>query len=1057
MNRSFNPFKALLMLPALCLAFMATAQAQDRQSSVQTVIVSGTVVDESGQPAVGATVSVDGRTGMGVVADSKGAFRIQAPVRSTLRVSYMGYADQTRTVTADLLDWQVQLAPDENFLEDAVVVGYGVQKKESVVGAISTVSAEQLSNTGTQDLASALTGKVSGMLTSVTNGAPGYESTSIMLRGLSSFSASGNSPLVLVDGVERSMATINPAEVQSVSVLKDASATAVFGSKGANGVILVTTKTGREGRAKMHATAEMGLTSALWLPEHISSVKTIEMANVALKNDQSFSALYPQSVIDQYLAGTNPYRYPDIDWYKTMMNTFAPSYNASFDISGGSKRIKYYAMASYYHQGSLIKSLNELGPVKYTQDRISYRLNLNAALTKTTELILRFGGAITINNSPGTSVNVNETNGSFFDQMYMASGALFPAYWPADIYEQYPDPNYPDASGIRLSNNAGQSVNNPYSYLLHNQWIQNTQYKVLTDLAIKQDLSFITKGLSAKATVSLTSSYQRKSESADQTLPLWNIDWDRYDLGAADIWDTSTADPTYVYTVAPLSVSMSTDAASVVFSHYIEGSLNYARKFGGHEVTGTAVYNQRQYNSGTSSPARNQSFVSRVTYNYLQKYLFEANLGITGSEQFAPGYRYGIFPSVAAGYTVSKEKFWKRALPWWSTMKVRFSWGLVGSDVSTSGFLYYTTYQLVTYHGRSHYKEDSAANDGARWETADKKDLGIEMGFLKDKLNVNVDLFDEYRYDMLMKPVTTPLVGVAFKEVNAGALKKHGLDIDILWRESLKSGWHYSVGALLGLNENRILKYADIPYNPEYKKYANTPTLSQRTGSTLIDDKYFQTINELHGYPAYTANWSNLIPGVYKFMDYLPDGTIADDDLHVIRGSSYPPCTYGLNFSVGYKGFTLKMVGTGTIGKYIQFKRAYMIPFANGDLRVHEAQLDYWSPTNRDATAPVLTYVDAMYAWGGGSVRTPGYNLALEGYTWRKSDYFSISELYLGYKFDSRKLQKKFGIDALTVKLTCNNLYLFTDLIDGNPQAQNTATSYYPLTRTVKLGASVNF
>ena len=1057
MNRLFNPIKCLLMLSVLCWAALAPARAQVRQSSVQKVIVSGTVVDENGLPAIGAAVSVDGQPSLGAVVDDKGAFRISVPVRSIMRVSYLGYSDQTRTVTKDLLDWYVQLAPDENFLEDAVVVGYGVQRKESVVGAISTVSSEQLANTGTQSLASALSGKVSGMLTSVTNGAPGFDEASIMIRGLSSFSESGNSPLVLVDGVERTMSTINPTEVQSVSVLKDASATAVFGSKGANGVILVTTKTGSEGRAKMHATAEMGLTSALWLPEHISSAQTIEMANVALKNDQSYAALYPQSVIDAYTAGTNPYRYPDIDWYKIMMNKFAPSYNASFDISGGSKRIKYYAMANYYHEGSLLKDINDLGPVKYTQDRISYRLNLNAALTKTTELALRFGGAITINNCPGTSVNVNVINGSFFDQMYMASGAMFPAYWPADIYDQYPDPNYPDASGIRLSSNAGQSTNNPYSYLLYNQWLQNTLYRVMTDLSLKQDLSFITKGLSAKATVSLTSSYQRVSESANQTLPLWSIDWDRYDLGAADIWNTSVEDATSVYVVSPLSVSMSNDASSVVFNHYIEGSLNYARNFGKHEVTATAVYNQRQYNSGTSSPSRNQSIVSRVTYNYQQKYLFEANLGITGSEQFAPGYRYGLFPSVAVGYTISKEKFWKRALPWWSTMKMRFSWGLVGSDVATSGFLYYTTYLLVTYYGRSHYKEDSAANDGARWETADKKDLGFELGFLKDRLNINVDLFDEYRYDMLMKPVTTPLVGVGFKETNSGALKKHGIDIDILWRENLKSGWHYSVGAILGLNENRILKYADIPYNPEYKKYANTPTLSQRTGSTLIDDKYFQNINEIHGYPAYTANWSNLIPGVYKFMDYLPDGIISDDDLHVLKGSSYPPCTYGLNFSIGYKGFTLKAVGTGTLGKYIQFKRAYMIPFVGGDLRVHKAQLDYWSPNNRDASAPVLTYLDSMYAWGGGTMKTPGYNLALEGYTWRNSDYFNISELYLGYKFDSRKLQERLGIDALTIKLTCNNLYLFTKLIDGNPQAQNTATSYYPLTRTVKLGASVNF
>lgn len=1041
--------RLLFVLTVLGCAMMLSASAQNSSS---TVTVKGVVVDEQGLPAIGASVVVVGKTSTGVVTDEKGAFTIKVPSGSLLNVSYMGYADQSRKVTKDILDWYVQLEVDSNFIEDAVVVGYGVQKKESIVGAISTVSSEQLADAGTQDLTSALSGKVSGLLMTTESGAPG-STTSMMLRGVSSFSAGGNSPLVMVDGVERTMADLNPAEVQSISVLKDASATAVFGSKGANGVILVTTKAGREGRAKMHARAEFGVKSPLRLPECINSATIVEMANVALKNDQSFPALYTDAVINKYRTGEDPYRYPNVNWYDEMLNTVAPSYNASFDISGGTKKVKYYAMGSYYHDGSLIKQLNDVGPIKYTSDRINYRLNLDANLTKTTELSLRMGGSVTINNRPNGDVN----EGQIWNEMYMASTGAYPAYFPADIYEKYPDPNYPDADELRIANNVGQNFENPIRHLLYNNWEQRSTYRVLTDLVLKQDLGFITKGLTAKVMASLTTTYYRISQTSSLALPRWSIDWNRYDAGDSNIWNSSQTDVTTVFVPNPLSVTMGTAAKSVAFTHYIEGSLNYARKFKGHDVAATAVYNQRQVNSGAGSPQRNQSFVGRATYNYKQKYLFEANLGITGSEQFAPNYRYGIFPSIAAGYTISKEKFWKKAMPWWSTMKIRGSWGLVGTE-TTSGFLYYTVYEKVNYSNFGmHYMEGKAANEGARWETADKKDIGIEMGFFKDNLTVNVDFFDEYRYDMLMTPITTPLLGIGFKQTNSGALKKHGIDIDVLWRKNYRSGFFYSIGAMVSLNENRIVKYADIPFNPEYMKVAGTPSLSQRTGSTLIDDKYFQTINEIHGYPAYASSWTNIIPGVYKFLDYKPEGQISDEDLHVIHGSSYPPCTYSLNLSLGYKGFTFRAVGVGTIGKYIQFKRAYMIPFMAGDLSVHKAQLDYWSPTNRDAAAPVLTYNDQMYSWAGGTANHPGYNLALQDYTWRNSDYFNIQELYLGYKFDGKKLRQVLGIDGLTVSLTCNNLFMFSGLVEGNPQMHNTATSYYPLMRTTKLGINLNF
>ena len=1020
-----------------------TADAQGRQDSAKTVTVSGTVVDDAGIPAVGASVLVLGRTGMGTVADEKGYFKLAVPLGATLQVSYIGYVEQTRTVDRNLLDWYVQLEPDTNYLEDAVVVGYGVQKKESVVGSISSVSADQLSNTGTQSIMSALSGKVPGLLTTTSSGRPGGPTT-LMLRGVSTFQGS-NEPLVMVDGVERSMDEIDPDEVQSISVLKDASATAVFGSKGANGVILVITKSGREGRAKMHVKAEYGGKSAISLPTHIDPVTTIEMRNIAYKNDRAFAAQYSDYVKHMYATGADPYRYPNTNWFEVATRPVAPAFNASFDITGGSDKVKYYAMASYYHDSSITKQLVTDGPMNWDADRINYRVNLDSKLTGTTTLSLRMGGSIKKYN---TILSNNE--GGMFLQYYMWPSFDAPPFYPADIYAQYPDPNYPNASELRLTDT-------PYRYMALSRWEQNTDYTVMTDVILNQKLDFITKGLSAKAMVSITNLYRRISSTVNHDEPLWSIDWTAYDQGSADIWKNNLSNGGEVYVEEPYAITQKSTPSSYNFTYYLEASLNYARQFGGHNVTAMAVYNQRQYNLGVDSPHRNQAVVSRVTYDYMSKYLFEANLGITGSEQFAPKYRYGVFPSVAVGYAISQEKFWKKALPWWNRMKLRFSWGLVGNDNSTAGFLYYTAYSRTTNGYATHYIEGTAANDGARWETADKKDLGVEMGFLKDRLSVNVDLFDEYRYDILMAPVTTPLVGVKYKNTNSGAVKKHGIDIDVTWRETLKNGFFYSVGAMVGLNENRILKYADLPYDPEYKKKAGTPSLSETSGATLVDDKYFQNINEIHGYPSYTSSWVNLVPGSYKFMDYLPDGFIGSDDLHVVKGSAYPPCIYSLNLSLGYKGFTFRAVGTGTVGKYTSFRRAYIIPFYGGRFKVHEAQLDYWSPTNREAANPALMSNELNYSWAGGKSTYPGYDLALPDYTWRKSDYFRISEVYVGYKFDSRRLQQLIGVDALTVSFTCNDLFVFSDLIDANPQLTSTATGYYPMMRTFKFGVNLNF
>jgi TonB-linked SusC/RagA family outer membrane protein len=1050
-QRSLGSILRVALAVLVCLTLGALsgtgfqASAQNRSAS-KTVKIKGSVIDEDSKPVPGVAVLVKGHPEFGgTMTDEKGGFVFNVPSDATVQFSCIGYKPVEMSVARNL-DWMITMVEESVALEGTVVVGYGVQRKESVVGAITQVKAEDLEKTGTSDITSALAGKVSGLLVYSQNGAPGQSDATLILRGLSSWN--GSAPLVMVDGIERSMNMLSPTDIASVSVLKDASATAVYGAKGANGVILVTTKTGSKGAPKFSINVEQGLNSPMWTPEHVEAGTVTRMANIAYKNTQSFGSQFSDEVIKKYEDQSDPIRYPDVHWYDLLQKQFATSTNADFSVSGGSDRVRYYLGVSYVHEGSIIK---EIYPgTNFASDRINYRMNLDWDVTKSTLLSFKVGGVTNMVK------NLASHSGSswLFSTIYQSPTITFPAYYPADVLKQYPDPNYPDADSDRVGANQGSKYENPYSALSDPDYVKNVNYRLFTDLILTQKLDFITVGLSATAKFGMTSAYARVSQEASTNFAKWNINWEAYDAGNTDIWEIQDNKSNYVWNDKPFSITQNNSPSGVSFITYLEGSLNYSRKFSRkHNVSALALYNQRQYNSGASFPKRTQSFVGRVTYDYKGKYLFESNIGVTGSEQFSPDYRYGVFPSAAVGYIVSKEKFWKRAMPWWSTMKIRYSNGWVGSDASGSNWLYYSSWKQTS----GYYQEEAAANVTARWETAHKQDLGFEMGFLKNKLTVNVDLYDEKRNDMLMPPVVTAFVGVAYKDVNAGALKKHGFEVEANWRNTTSGGFTYSFGGMIGLSENRITKYGDAPYAPEYQKYAGTPLQSARTGDQLIDDKFFGSIDEIHGYPNYATEWTNVVPGVYKFLDYVPDGKISQQDLHVLRGSTYAPGVYSFNVGGTYKGLTFKVLCTGTMGKYINYKRVNIVPFYAGAYVIHDSHLNYWTPTNRDSDIPALSFSDEMYAWGGGTSTYPGYNLAIPDFTWKRSDYMTVKEVMVQYRFSGPNIKRILGVKHLAVGLVCNNLWTFSNIKDTDPQRLTTAANSYPTMRMLKLNVNLAF
>lgn len=1050
-QRSLGSILRVALAVLVCLTLGALsgtgfqASAQNRSAS-KTVKIKGSVIDEDSKPVPGVAVLVKGHPEFGgTMTDEKGGFVFNVPSDATVQFSCIGYKPVEMSVARNL-DWLITMVEESVALEGTVVVGYGVQRKESVVGAITQVKAEDLEKTGTTDITSALAGKVSGLLVYSQNGAPGQSDATLILRGLSSWN--GNNPLVMVDGIERSMNMLSPTDIASISVLKDASATAVYGAKGANGVILVTTKTGSKGAPKFSVNVEQGLNSPMWTPDHVEAGTVTRMANIAYKNTQSFGSQFSDEIIKKYENQSDPMRYPDVRWYDLLQKRFATSTNADFSVSGGSDRVRYYLGVSYVHEGSIIK---EIYPgTNFASDRINYRMNLDWDVTKSTLLSFKVGGVTNMVK------NLASHSGSswLFSTIYQSPTITFPAYYPADVLKQYPDPNYPDADSDRVGANQGSKYENPYSALSDPDYVKNVNYRLFTDLILTQKLDFITVGLSATAKFGMTSAYARVSQKASTNFAKWNINWEAYDAGSTDIWEIQDSQSNYVWNDKPFSITQDNSPSGVSFITYLEGSLNYSRKFSRkHNVSALALYNQRQYNSGASFPKRTQSFVGRVTYDYKGKYLFEGNIGVTGSEQFSPDYRYGVFPSAAVGYIVSKEKFWKRAMPWWSTMKIRYSNGWVGSDASGSDWLYYSSWKQTS----GYYQEEAAANITARWETAHKQDLGFEMGFLKDKLTVNVDLYDEKRNDMLMPPVVTAFVGVAYKDVNAGALKKHGFEVEVNWKNTTSGGFTYNFGGMIGLSENRITKYGDAPYAPEYQKYAGTPLQSARTGDQLIDDRFFGSIDEIHGYPNYATEWTNVVPGVYKFLDYVPDGKISQQDLHVLEGSTYAPGVYSFNVGGAYKGLIFKVLCTGTIGKYINYKRVNIVPFYAGAYVIHDSHLNYWTPTNRDSDIPALSFSDEMYAWGGGTSTYPGYNLAIPDFTWKRSDYMTVKEVMVSYRFSGPNIKRILGVKHLAVGLVCNNLWTFSNIKDTDPQRLTTAANSYPTMRMLKLNVNLAF
>lgn len=734
--------KAFTTVLLFCTGFIAShplvVSAADKVMAVQLIhqqqTIKGIVVDASGEPVIGANVVVEGTT-MGTITDFEGTFSISVPKNGKIKISFIGYKDQVLTPQSGK-NLRVVLEDDSQMLGEVQVVAYGAQKKVSITGAISSMKGEDLLKTPAASMSNVLSGQITGISSVQYSGEPGADEADLYVRGIATWNNA--KPLIQVDGVEREFSQIDPNEVESITVLKDASATAVFGVRGANGVILITTKRGAEGKAKISFSTSAGVNLRTKQLEFANSYQYASYYNDLQVNDGGVPTFTEEQLI-KFRDHTDPILYPDINWIDYCMNKAAFQSQHNVNISGGTDRMRYFVSAGMFTQDGMFKQLAASDNFNFNYKRYNYRANLDFDATKTTLISVNIGGRIETKRTPESGEDQNQ----LFRKLYWAV-----PFAGAGIVD-----------GKRVVSNAdylpftGSDGLNSY----YGKGFRSTTTNVLNvDLVLDQKLDFITKGLSFKLKGSYNTSYWTQKIASSSMAVYTPVLHDDGSIG----YRKSGSD-------SQLSYSRNSNGEGKSRDWYMEAALNYSRKFGDHNVTGLVLYNQskRYYPGGTYDdiPSAYVGFVGRATYDYKTRYMAEFNVGYNGSENFAPGKRYGLFPAGSIGWIVSEESFFKPLKKVINYFKVRASVGMVGNDNNGNNrFLYLPDAYILNDDGyffgtnagnkKPGAYEASKSNADVTWEKSVKQNYGIDFSILNEKLNISLDYFKENRRDILSSP-----------------------------------------------------------------------------------------------------------------------------------------------------------------------------------------------------------------------------------------------------------------------------------------------------------------
>ena len=1097
MKKSVLPF-ALVCSALMLNPYMGGQARAEVQNVQQAKAVKGTVVDETGEPVIGATVLVvGGSASQGTITDMDGNFSINVKPGQKLKITYIGY-DESIVAAKEGMKVQMKTSGAVS-LNTVEVVAYGVQKKVTMTGAISSVKSDDLVRTSVGSVNNVLGGQLSGVTTVQYSGEPGDDAAEIFVRGKATWGDS--QPLIQVDGVERTMADIDPNEIESVTVLKDASATAVFGVRGANGVVLITTKRGSQGKAKISVSTSWTALSPTKMVEQASSLEYAnfynqmsendywQTANLAVANgkyasleaymaEKPFSKSFSDAIIQKFATGSDPIRFPNTRWADYIMKDGTLQQQHNLNISGGTDRVKYFISTGYYSQDGLFKEFGANYDFGYQYHRFNYRSNLDLKATKTTTLSFNVAGNVSNADKPYTGSGA----AGLIKQIYYATPFSSPGI--IDNKLVYCTTDYTD--GLKLPFVGGDGMG-----YYGKGFMQTNINKIQMDLVLDQKLDFITKGLSFKAKGSYNSAYTISKQGNCQVAtynPLVQYDEQGNVIYNAD------GTPYIVYRQNGNDTDPSYSASQgKARDWYLEGSFNYSRVFGKHTVNALMLYNQSKqyYYSNISYPDVPRSYVGlvgRVTYDYANRYMAEFNIGYNGSENFAPGRRFGTFPAGSIGWIISEEKFWKPISKIASFFKLRASWGLVGNDktldkirfmyladpyitgsyglvnnmsnwADTYGYLFGNA-QSGTVQGTSSIAgayESIKNNPDIGWEKAFKQDYGFDLYFFGDRFKTTFDYYREHRTDILVRDATVPSsIGFTMPYTNAGETKAWGWELSLGYNDKIGKNFRFWGKLNLSYNQNEIIEMKEEPQKNDYML-----AKGHRIGARSMYKfwKYYEgeqtkaEYEQTFGTPFPQQRITNLQPGDCVYVDLDGDGKIDPNDM--TRDNGYtddPEYMAGLTLGFNYKRLTFNMQLTGAwnVSRYIT--DVFRQPFYCSSNTTQGGLLSYH--VNNTWTPGVYESQDALYpraTWANAEQNYENSDL------WEKdAKYLRLKTVSLSYDFINPTF-KKIGMNKCEVTLSGYNLLTFTPYKWGDPETRASNAPSYPLQRTYTISLNVGF
>ncbi|PTQ97885.1 TonB-linked SusC/RagA family outer membrane protein [Mucilaginibacter yixingensis] len=1014
----------------------------------QTRPITGVIKDANGS-LPGVTVIEKQNPSNGTQTDAEGKFKLNVK-SNTLVVRFIGYATQEVSVQR-LNSINITLKEVQKDLNEVVVVGYGQQRKVSLTGAVSALSGADIRQSPSPSLQNALAGRITGFSSEQRGGQPGKDGASFNIRGVSSYTGNNN-PLILVDDIEFTydqFSQLNANEIASISILKDASTTAIYGIKGANGVVLVTTVRGKVGKPQITFLSEYGLNQPTRRPKYLDSygaatvIRTAQINSNAINPNPSFVPTFSEADLQAFKDGTDPYGHPNNNWTDLLLKEFAPQWRANFDVTGGTEKAKYFVSLGYLDQGGQFKDYSADLDSRTYYKRYNYRSNVDLSINKNLDVRFDLFGAI-----DETALNNASVDGNLFSDLSRFNETA-PYNYP--VYN-------PDGSlGYSVWQRSGtdRSNNNIIGRLMYDGSGHNYSNNINLASSIIQKLGFITKGLSVKGTLAYRNLYSyyrgitRPTAGTGFLSYIYDPKTNTYSFGARDNFYRMSV-PTLTYTPGSTNSALTMQAI-----------LNYDRSFGKHHVTGLFLYNQNSKTAANTTntdynfiPENFKGYTTRLSYNYNNKYLLEVSGAYNGTDRFAAGRRFGLFPAVSAGWNIGEEELFKKHVKFVDLLKLRGSYGLVGVDNTGGVYSYlqsYTTatgtglFGTATNLGYTTVTEGTLPNNEVTWEKERKLDLGLDFGIINGKLTGALDYFNNNRYDILTTRGTVSAVfGQSLPSVNLGKTNNKGFEAELNFNNKINNNWSYQIRGTYSLAKNKII-FKDEPV-PLYPYQAQT---GQPIGSAL---KYtwtgeFYTAADIAD-PSVPKPTVTGRPGDPKYKDLNGDGVIDASDMSYFGNTNIPTTTYGITLGASYKGVSFTVLFQGVTGVVASAQGAVT---SNAASNAQPIYLDHWTPELGNSAKYPQLYTSAL------SQSPRDYYSSF----WAISAaYIRLKTAEIAYTFGPKALQA-LHVKGLRVYTNGYNLLTWTNLdklYNLDPEVlESTGTQPYPPTRIINFGFNVTF